>query len=923
MPNFYSIFPGQPMARIAAQHVLDTQGVEGLPRCILLLPTRRACNLMRHAFMELLEGRPVLLPRILPLGDLEAELPGLLPAADLEKLSILPPAMPEWQRMARLVQLVTAFEQRRQGDVRFAIALGLAQELARLQDHCARHAVPLTIAALRQLEIPAHYAQHWESSLAFLAIVAEHWPILEAELGMTTAAARQTALLQLLAESWQAHPSVDPVFAIGSTGSQAPTAQLLQAIAYLPNGQIILPGLPPHTGDVQPGHPLYHMRRLCEACHVASITPLGEGSTENIWLTALAGTEEVPNWHHTAIPAAQAEHIQLIPCAHGEEEARVLTLLLREAVAQGKRTALVTPDEGLMQRVGTHLKRYGLAPDRLKQGSLAETECGSLVFAMLDYIANASRTLPMLALLRHPLLQSSWADWLAQMEPHARGLARHQPGQLPPIPPELRTPKEARQAASLLRACTELTQRRLAPSGWVAALRSIAPLTQGEGADAVGEALDALAHADAMGALELDAFTALAGEALATAWRGGIHEGHPDIAMLTPVEARLEQFDRVILANMQDALWPGLARPGAWLNLAQQQALGLPSPEEEASLAAHDLLLLGSQPEVFITWPQREKGSPTIRSRYIERLAACLAVQGIAEPQLQALDYVHWARQWHDAPYAPAAPPMPRPMAGRRPQALAVTRLNRLTTDPYFIYARDVLGLRELDPIDKEADASEFGTLAHDAIAALDRHWQQHARPATPEELREIADAALAPFIANPEAALFWQHRLQRALAFVERCEPHRRDTHVQVSAEAKLQQTLPLAGTPLTLYARLDRVEEEAGGITIGDYKTGTAPSDREGMDGRAPQLLAYALMLEAQGKPVLNLEYWELPGGKREGDIRPAPLSDELLEQLRQLLADFMHPDAPLLARPLPSKNEHYSNPYDGISRYDEWAS
>jgi ATP-dependent helicase/nuclease subunit B len=636
-------------------------------------------------------------------------------------------------------------------------------------------------------------------------------------------------------------------------------------------------------------------------------------------------SSEVPDWRNMPAPTNYG-HLNLIPCAHGEEEARVIALLVREALeTSGKRIALVTPDEGLMERTASHLARYGIVPNRIKHGALASTETGSMVLAMLHYVANPARSLPLLSLLRHKLLTPALDGWLREAEPKFRGLVKHQPGQMPQLPPELRECQEYILAAGFVRGLAGLNRRRQPASAWVAELNALLKpfkLAPGEGAEAVHDALAALSDADMLGDLDHDGFSALATEALRDAWRGGIYDAHPAIAFLTPVEARLQQFDRVILANMQDAVWPGLSGGSAWLNLTQRQALGLPAPEEHASLMAHDLLLLGSHAEVFLTWPERESGSPTTRSRFIERLVALLAVHGIAEETLHADRYLHWAHALYAAEqYRPSPKPMPTPPAERRPAAMAVSRLDRLATDPYWLYAYYVLGLRELDPIDKEPEASELGTLIHGAMARLTAHWNAAHEPASDAELRAIREAAMQPFAANPEAALFWDHRLARALAFVNGLEAERRMQRPEVEAEKTLETTMGFHDATLTLHGRIDRLENGAGDIAIGDYKTGAAPKQPEISSGRAPQLLAYALMLEAAGKQVGVLDYWELPGGNRPGNIQSVSFTQEMIAQLHEMIGQFLDPATPLLAKPTP-KSERFDNPYDGISRYDEWA-
>ena len=54
---------------------LEPQGEEPDParlsRLTLLLPTRRACRALQESFLRHSDGRPVLLPRMAPLGDLD------------------------------------------------------------------------------------------------------------------------------------------------------------------------------------------------------------------------------------------------------------------------------------------------------------------------------------------------------------------------------------------------------------------------------------------------------------------------------------------------------------------------------------------------------------------------------------------------------------------------------------------------------------------------------------------------------------------------------------------------------------------------------------------------------------------------------------------------------------------------------------
>lgn len=931
--HFYTTLPGQDMTDIAARFALDRVAPEALADAVLLVPTRRATITLRDAFRRATAGRTVLLPRILSLADVGDELLALAGPGALSMLAALPPAMGSLQQLSLLTAQVQAFEARRSGGhagVTFAQAMQLARQLMELQDRATRAGVTLTSDALAQVT-QGDYATHWQQSLQFLDILSQVWPLLEAQWGMTTRAAREVALLHWLEQHWRKNPPPYPVIAVGSTASQPATAALLSTIAALGQGHVILPGLDPRCEERAGGaaHPYHHMLALLARNHVAlaELPVLGDASPEcSVWLRAMEPTDAMQHWREAPLPPQSWQHVTLVPAAHAEEEARAIALLLREGLENRQRVALVTPDEGLMARVDAQLKRFGLTANRLSHGTLGTSPAGSAYLALLEVMDQPEAVLPLINALKHPLVRvgtpEHWAQWLGAFEQQSRGTPNHAPGQLPKLPPELREQAAGKTVAAFARQAAELAAQSRAPSHWVEQCRALLNLLMpegGQGQEPVEQALDQLAETDDIFAqLDLDAFAALLREALAKKWRAPQFDAHPGLIMLTPVEARLQHFDRVVLGNMQESLWPGLSGQSPWLNRAQQDALGLPGPEDHAALMAHDVLLLGSCGEVFLSWPQRDGGSPTARSRFIERLLTLLAVQGAPERSVMGTRYLAMARAWDAAErYEPASPPRPAPAA--RPSRMAASAVDLLFSDPYALYARYLLQLSPLDAWDAELEPRDFGTLAHRALKALSEHWTEQGAPG-PEALFAMAETALAPHSQRPAVRLFWQHRLVAALQFVNAQEALRRTT-ITVDPEFSVKQALP--GLALTLEGKIDRLEQGAAGAQVVDYKTGKAASAKDIENGKATQLLAYAMMLQAQEVETSAIEYWELPRGGADGKITRMEWDgglDALAEQLYSALAEMLEPATPFLARPLPG-NDRMSD-YDGISRYDEWA-
>ena len=255
-----SLPPGEQfLDRIAADWL--GQG-DRLANGLILLPTRRAARALAEAFLRVSGGQPLLLPRITAIGALD-EAPLTLAGA-LE----LPPAVEPMRRLAALARLILALPAERGGVATADRAWMLAHELARLMDEAERAEIDLPAALARA--VGGEHAEHWQVTLDFLGIVTRAWPAWLADEGLLNPADRQVRLLRAQARAWQDVPPTDPVWIAGTTGGIPAVAALLKAVASLPNGRVILPGLDHDLPDpawdaLEPSHPQYGMRDLLRA----------------------------------------------------------------------------------------------------------------------------------------------------------------------------------------------------------------------------------------------------------------------------------------------------------------------------------------------------------------------------------------------------------------------------------------------------------------------------------------------------------------------------------------------------------------------------------------------------------------------------------------------------------------------------------
>ena len=107
-----------------------------------------------------------------------------------------------------------------------------------------------------------------------------------------------------------------------------------------------------------------------------------------------------------AAAARALEKLSLIEAANAEEEALAIAVAMREALeTPGKTVALVTPDRALARRVKAALDRWQVAVDDSGGDALADTSAGLFARLAAETALGGLEPVPLLALLKHPLLR--------------------------------------------------------------------------------------------------------------------------------------------------------------------------------------------------------------------------------------------------------------------------------------------------------------------------------------------------------------------------------------------------------------------------------------------------------------------------------------------------------------------------------------
>jgi ATP-dependent helicase/nuclease subunit B len=596
----------------------------------------------------------------------------------------------------------------------------------------------------------------------------------------------------------------------------------------------------------------------------------------------------------------------------------------------------------LAARVSALLERWGIYADDSAGKPLSQTAPGTLLLAIAAAAAEELAPVPLLALLKHPLVggegepRLTWLDDVRMLDLALRG------------------PRPARGLGGLdahfagkdgerpFEGCFGAWQR---VRGVIAPLDAMlrVPLPLNAFAERLAQSADGLAGgsawrgqdgriaadlvADLQGIPEAPALAVGAGDAVPLL-RQLLDErrvrppygGHPRIFIWGLLEARLQQADLMVLGGLNEGVWPALPAPDPWLAPKIRANLGMPGLEFRTGLAAHDFASALGAPNVLVTRARRDSRSPTVASRFWLRLRAMtggLARDTRLERLAAALD--------DPGALEPAGRPRPAPRTDLRPRRISVTEVDRLKADPFAFYAQAMLGLRSLDPVDADHSAAWKGTAVHKVL----EQWLADD-DCDPASLLPRAQALLAGETIHPMLRALWQPRLMEAIRWVEAEEranraEGRRPLKAEIRGEAVIDG--------VAVHGRADRIDKLAGGgLAIIDYKTGKAPAQKAVEAGFALQLGLLGLIARAggfkdvDGEPLAH-EYWSLTKygdsfGKRVCPDKKMGAAEFLAHaegHFREAARKWLTGEEPFTAKLNPAYAPY--GDYDQLMRLEEW--
>ena len=942
--------------------------VTSVAETTLFLPNNRAVKAMTEAFVRI-AAPGLLLPRMVAIGDLaldEAVGPILDP---LQGDAVIWPAINPVKRLLIMAELVVKHRDVAQ-QVSATEALQLARKLNELIDELEIENVPFK--QFSEISVAAELAGHWQQSYGqFMDIIPAYYERLR-QLELLGPSDRRNALLARLDERLKNASPNERFVAAGITTAAPAVARVLSRISKIPGGSVILHGVdlgmpdaqwealgPQMSADPvakigrnQEAHPQFYLKLLLDRMGIGrnelQIAPDIAAGRYNMQVADIfCLPPDTTKWRELPGARRQMPNVSLVETVDSSEEARVIAIAMRGALeVPGQRTALITPDRELATRVAAQLKRWSIGVDDSAGLAILQTPPGKLLMAIAEAASDNFSPVSVLAIAKHPLVHAGEGrlDWLE----HVRALDMR-----------LRGPSSGIGLAAITTAIRKKTSDDDALETWWATFSDILLPLQAAAGQSFAAAMAAIQHVanvltagniwkgsagreivtlwDEIGACDLSvigsgdqaALPALLAELFSDRVVRPPYGGHPRLAIYGLLEARMQQADFVICAGLNETTWPQFAQPDPWLAPAIRRHLGLATLDRNIGLSAHDLATALGAARVLLTRSRRDRGGPTVASRFVLRMKAFLGEQLRVDTAYAKL------AACIDLPTQKvplASRPEPRPSADHRKVVLSVTDFDQLKSDPFSFYAKRILGLHILEPVNADPGYAWRGTLVHDVLEL----WFKEDNCA-PEALVARAEGLLTNTALDPTLRALWQPRIAAGLRWIaeETQRMHKDGRRFLVAEETGRMELLGVK-----IKGRADRIDcLPDDQLVIVDYKTGAPPKPKQINAGFALQLGLIGLMAEAgsidkvAGKPG-RFEYWSLaknktrgfgfiasPNAKKSSDKLSAP--EDFLAfvrtQAEEAIRNWIIGDAAFVAKLHPDFANYED--YNHLMRLQEW--
>lgn len=701
----------------------------------------------------------------------------------------------------------------------------------------------------------------------------------------------QNFIIKKFSELLKENGSKSPIIIAGSTGSISFSKKLIKAISQQKNCHVILYGLSDDEKNfTEENHPQFFLNQLInfleiEKKEIKKIANdefiLSDAGRQNLLSLMMLPSEETSKWQKTDI-IFDAKNFQLIEAKNEIEEAKIIALLLKKNLSEQKNSALISNNDRLVSLVKSELRRFHLPFNDSRNLKIFNSKLVNFLLLILELEESDFDSHILLAILKNTLCHYSrnqkiladfeikvlredrpesglvgilkkleilndknLSDFFSEFCDNFKILKRVQDDgtRVQTRHPELISGSStlSSQAKLLINSAENFSQKT-----W-------SELLEKESAQI--EIFEFFEKLKSQTDLEIEPQNLLKTFQTLLAQISFFEKSDSSspIQILSPLEARLLNYDLVIIASLNEGSFPEIESEN-WLGKKIRKDLEIDKTLKKIGQNAYDFCNYLSNKSVILTRCKSNGGAILIESPFLLKLKTLCKKIGVKIDE--GVEVFSILKKLNSVAPKELVASNPKPKIEFRPKKFSITEISKLISDPYSIYAKKILQLRELEKIDFEPSYAEFGSFIH---KALEEFVKNPNKINSSEKLQKIFNE----YFLSEEAKLIWWPKFENIFSdFKEKNESFfGLVNHLEMPVKLQLEEVL--------ISGKIDRIIcNNEGNAEIFDYKTGQVPSKKDVISGNNPQLTIAALAL-VEEMAIESLNYWKLSSSK-SGEIK-----------------------------------------------------
>lgn len=956
IPSYYNFLKG------LHEFILSKSSNElALSNLTILLPSRRSCNELKRIFLENSKREAIILPNIRAIGDIDYDdlILRQVNKNDIEFFSEFSSNASRIKYKILLLKELIKWSKKTGKDLYKNMSIeqasDLALELEKFLNEVNKNG--LSLDGLNNI-VDEEYSKHWQEILDFLGIFGKEWNKFIEDNNIISSVDFKTKTIEFTAEYFKTNKPANPIIIAGVSGSVRSTCKLIKNILQYDNCYYIFKGFDTNLTEeewknVNVFHPQYSFKNLLVNCLESDMglvknlnfpdSVVGKNIEKILTYSMLPNTETY-KWHDKLkIKEEDFKNISKIECVDNFEELNVISFITKHAHETTEdNIAIIVSDDNFAYQLEVMLTSMNLRVNNVFGNKISKTEFVKYLFLILDVIKSNFETIAFLSLLKHDFTLFSYdKNELNNLTLLLEDNVLRGAGNLGLKGIIKKTNDFGDKALiefinkvsdlllgfkienlnldEILRSHIELSERiSLDEKFWN---------DEKNGNELLSFFNEMLIESVDYGVIkDCDEYSHILDYLIAENSYSDRYSIHPVINIISPQEARLINYDLIVIANLNDGKFPPHIPTDPWLSKSMRNSFGLSSKDELIGNYAYDWTQYLCNKKVILTRALKDGGVPTIKSKYLMRLETFLLCQG----NLKIREDNTWKNLYKKYNSLEAnktiSRPKPTPPLEKRPKELYATKIEKLMNNPYDIYAEKILNLKKKEDFYENKDFAFFGSAVHEALEVYVKNYNDIDKNYLFETLIKYGrDSFDKYFTSATTRELFFIRFSNIAKWFVDKDEEIRAKGY---KVYAERIEKVYMKDLDFTLSAKIDRIEEGVSGkINIIDYKTGTAPGNSDVVKAKKPQLVIEAVIMDSKNKKTESLAYWSIKGKNDEKIMEVKADVDELILRgeygVRRLVSYFKVYENSYIATAYDlNEANHKPSDYKHLSRVEEWG-